>query len=273
MANPEGEVGKQQIRRETDAFLDGVPTSSYSPLQRASINQTLELLNLSPLAVYSSEPGAVPSQPEPALTGALAASLPMMLSVSDSNNRALIFTLLINPATMNHGKTGSVFFSYSRTGYISQMWGPNQDLITSTGSTAAFMVEGEGLTAVARRRSFGLLNFLALVGTYRNNGYELVDPTALRGPLTRVINKVHGVEMYYDGATFMGHFNNFTIDELADSPFVFKYNFEFVISSLSANYNEIKGHFEPQIGGLSSTWDQPPPKKNVLVNQINPSQG
>jgi hypothetical protein len=267
MANPEGTIGRVQIRNETDALLSEVPTSQYSEINKNDTQQILQMLGLTP---NTSQLIASGGRPDPYLTGALSASLPMRFSISNADNMALIFTMLINPANMNHGKTGAVYPTYSRTGYITQMWGPNQDLITATGTTAAFMVEGEGLTAVARRRSFGYLNFLALIGTYRNNGYELLDPSALKGPLTRVINTIHGVEMFYDGQTFMGHFNNFTIDELADKPFVFGYNFEFVISSLSANYNEVRGHFLPQINGLSSPGEKPF-TGNLLVDRVTVS--
>ena len=43
----------------------------------------------------------------------------------------------------------------------------------------------------------------------------------------------------------MGHFNNFTIDDGGESPFILNYSFEFVMSSLSNDYNEINGHFTP----------------------------
>lgn len=264
MPNPEGTIGRDQIRKETDAFLAGAPFSSYASVVGQDVLQVLQTLGIAPTTTQILENGGLPN---PALTGAISASLPMRFSISDANNNGLVFTMLINPATMNHGKTGAVYLNYSRTGYISQMWGPNQDLITATGTSAAFMVDGEGLTAVARSRSFGLLNFLALIGTYRNNGYELADPSALRGPLTRVINHVHGVEMYYDGQIYMGHFNNFTIDELADKPFIFDYNFEFVCSAQSNNYNEVRGHFIPQIGGISGATKQE--NSNVLVGNLD----
>jgi hypothetical protein len=264
MPNPEGTIGRDQIRKETDAFLAGASFTPITQVVGQDILQVLQTLGIAPTTQQLLENGGLPN---PSLTGAIAASLPMRFSISDANNNGLVFTMLINPTTMNHGKTGAVYLNYARNGYISQMWGPNQDLITATGTSAAFMVDGEGLTAVARSRSFGLLNFLALVGTYRNNGYELLDPSALKGPLTRVINKVHGVEMYYDGQVYMGHFNNFTIDELADKPFVFDYNFEFVCSMESGNYNEVKGHFTPQAGGLAHPPAQP--NSSVLVGGVD----
>jgi len=56
---------------------------------------------------------------------------------------------------------------------------------------------------------------------------------------------VHGVEVAYDNQIFTGHFNNFTLDEAADRPFLFDYNFEFVCSTLDDDFNEVRGHFLP----------------------------
>jgi hypothetical protein len=131
--------------------------------------------------------------------------------------------------------------------------------------TAAFMVDGIGLTAVGRRQSFGLQNFMALFYAYRNNGYQLIDPTT-SSTLTRVVNLVHGIEISYDGQIYMGHFNNFTLDENADKPFLFDYNFEFVCSSLSDDYNEIRGHFEP-IPPTGSTIPYPARTTTDILNQ------
>jgi hypothetical protein len=189
----------------------------------------------------------------------------MTMSTVGSTGDRISFTLLINPATMNHGKTAAIYPTYTRQGYITQMWGPNQDLLTSTGMTAAFMVDGIGLTAVGRRQSFGLQNFMALFYAYRNNGYQLIDPTT-SSTLTRVVNLVHGIEINYDGQIYMGHFNNFTLDENADKPFLFDYNFEFVCSSLSNDYNEIRGHFEP-IPPVGSTIPYPARTTTDIFNQ------
>jgi len=43
----------------------------------------------------------------------------------------------------------------------------------------------------------------------------------------------------------MGHFNTFTLDETADSPFIMNYNFEFICSSTSNDYRDVRGHFLP----------------------------
>jgi len=229
---------RKKIRRQVDAFLDGVAsnTSNFAPLKIDSAVKNLQELG----AVNAAQL----TQPNPFVTGAYSAVLPMEFAIADRNGDRLQFQLLINPTSMNHGKTSTVTNSYTRDGYITQVWGTNQGLITSNGTTAAFMIEGGGLTNTARRRSLAYGNFLSFLFTYRNNGYQFIDPTNLKQQLTRVIGLINGVEMYYDNQTFMGHFNNFTIDENAERPFLFDYNFEFVVSSLSDVYNEVRGHFE-----------------------------
>lgn len=230
---------RERIRREVDAFLEGVSsnTSNFAPLKLDS-----SVANLKELGAVNA---AQLTQPNPYVTGAYSAVLPMEFAIADRNGNRLQFQLLINPTSMNHGKTSSVANSFTRDGYITQVWGTNQALLTSNRTTTAFMIEGGGLTNTARRRSLAYGNFLSFLFTYRNNGYQFYDPTNLKQQLTRVINMIHGVEMYYDNQTFMGHFNNFTIDENAERPFLFDYNFEFVVSSLSDNNNEVRGHFEP----------------------------
>lgn len=236
-ARPELADDRVKIRKETENLLSNIQTSSYAELDRVLINDVLSALGAT-TAVGD-------TVPNPFLTGALQAALPLVIAIPDKDGNKLEFTLLINPETWNQGKTSSVQSNYTRDGYITQVWGASQDLITSNGKTAAFMVEGIGLTNTGRRRSFAHLNFMALLYAYRNNGYQLTDPIKLNNQLTRVPNRVRGVEIYYDGHFFMGHFNNFTIDEDASTPFLLNYNFEFVISTLSDDYNEVKGHFEP----------------------------
>lgn len=242
---PDPADDRDKVRRNMDAFLEGIQTSNYSQLSGMS-----DTMLVSEAGAYIT--GATPV-PNPNLTGALSPALPLTLSTSDANNNRIEITLLINPLSMNHSKTGSTSAIYTRSGYVTQVWGLGQDLITSTGTTAAFMVDGVGLTAVSRTRSFAYKNFLSLLYAYRNNGYNLVDPTALQPALTRVINTIQGIEMSYDNQIFMGHFNNFTIDEDASKPFLFNYNFEFVISSLSNDYSEVRGHFSPVPSGMSQS--------------------
>jgi len=253
-----------RVRKETDSFLNGLTTTGYAQLRHDLAHDVLEQAGASftqDLTEFNNGEYGV-SQPNPYLTGAKTALLPMQISIADKDNNRLTFTMLVNPSNLNHGKTSSVYSSYTRNGYITQLWGPNQDLISSTGKTAAFMVEGSGLTNIARRRSFSYANFLVFLYAYRNNGYQFLDPTSFKETLTRVINVIHGVELFYDNHIFMGHFNNFAVDEAAERPYLFDYNFEFVISSLSDTYDEVRGHYTP------IDYKEPSLEKPRLINEV-----
>lgn len=237
---------RRLIRNQSNNFLEHLQFNStdYARLHWMFDTQNLTEGGAVSTALLKNPKTAI----DPALSGALTATLPMSIAVGDRNNERLEFIMLVNPANMTHGKTASISAAYTRKGFITQMWGPNQDLIISTGKTAAFMVDGSGLTNLGRRRSFAYANFLAFVFAYRNNGYLMLDPLTLSSTMTRVINTVHGVEIAYDNQVFTGHFNNFTIDEEADKPFLFEYNFEFVCSTLSGgeeSTDEVRGHFAP----------------------------
>lgn len=198
------------------------------------------------------------------VTGSKQALLPFRISTPSRQGEKLDLVLFVNPESVNMGTTHHTSLGYTRQGYIPQYWGPNQNTITATGRTAAFITDPQGLTNMNRKSSISFLNYMSFLMSYRNNGYRYFDPT-LTGDnayLSRVINMVQGVEIFYDDFLCMGHFNNFTMDETADRPFSFTYNFEFIISSLSSDYSGVKGHFEAlPIGEILTPREQ-------LVNSI-----
>jgi hypothetical protein len=184
------------------------------------------------------------------VTGASPAILPMRIStIGRSFNKngkkvdqRISFTLLINPDSWNQSKTQSSQINYTRNGWVVQLWGPNQDTISSTGKTAAMMTHPTGLDNLNAEMSFAYLNFMSLMSAYRSNGYLFEDFVATN-ELTRCIKMVYGVEIAFDNQILMGHFNNFTLDEDAERPFVFNYNFEFIVSTLSPS-SQIRGHYQ-----------------------------
>ena len=182
-----------------------------------------------------------------ALTGAASAILPMQISTVGFDDEGFVkrntFTMLINPESWNHSKNNSTQTIYTRNGWVLQPWGSNQDTITSTGRTAAFMVPSFGMSNIGSEMSFGYLNFLSLLSAYKNNGYEYADWTEIHN-VTRVISKIHGIQLSYDNNIFMGHFNNFTLDEDETFPFLYNYNFEFIISTLDGAESEVRGHYQ-----------------------------
>ena len=230
-------MSRQRIRNNTDIFLNEVPSSSSYEINR--VDEVPSVID------ESSFPGLANQlrRSKGNLTGVAKPVLPMEISIATTKGQRIVFTMLVAPENVNHGKTHSVAMNYTRKGYVTQHWGPNQDILTATGRTAAFMVEELGLTNILRKRSFAFLNFMALVQAYKNNGYRLLDASEVSDLTTGVVNVVNGVEIAYDNQFFMGHFSNFTLDEDGDHPYLLNYNFEFVISSLSSDYQEVRGHF------------------------------
>jgi hypothetical protein len=178
-----------------------------------------------------------------ALTGAIEPILPMRIVTVSKTGRPIDFTLLINPESWNHAKTNVYQSVYTRAGWSVQLWGPNQDTISSIGKSAAMMNSIIGLDSYMRQTPFAYLNLVALVSAYKTNGYEFYDRIA-PDVTTRVINRVRGVHLIYDGHDFMGHFSNFTLDEDEEHPFIFNYNFEFIVTSLQGAETEIRGHYK-----------------------------
>lgn len=230
-----------QIGRETAAYVGRLRNNNYSSIYPLAMRALAATAGLGEIAGDSTASY---------LTQVRDILLPLTIATcgpADTKTgkyQRLQFTLLVNPESINHGKTHTVNASYSRKGFVTQVWGPNQDLITGNGKTAGFIIPEVGLSNLGMQRSLGFHNFMSFFQTYRNNGYEFMDPLDAKS-LTRVINVVHGIELYYDGQISMGHFNNFTLDEAAESPYLFNYNFEFVCSTLNNVYDEVRGHFIP----------------------------
>jgi hypothetical protein len=227
-------MSKELIRKHTGDFLDNFERSrAYGVLKQTRY-----------FAPISSDPLAEAKNAKyPALTGAYPAILPMQISTIGKNDKRISFTLLINPETWNEGRTYSYQTTYTRTGWVPQLWGANQDTISSTGKSAAFMLPSTGMAKYFQESTFGYLNFLSLLSAYKNNGYKFEDFTKVN-ELTRVVKFVYGVQIAYDENILTGHFNNFTLDETEDSPFVFNYNFEFITTIVSGNDIEIRGHYK-----------------------------
>jgi len=240
-------MSKDSIRKRTGVFLDNLQRSdSFGQLNHGQF-----FTGSQNSLTAGSETIVTQSNSHRALTGAAAAILPMQIAtgkmVRDENGKETLerisFTMLINPETWNLGSTNASQSAYTRDGWVPQLWGPNQGTISSTGRTAAFMTPSTGLDYYNDQLSFGYLNFLALISAYRNNGYIFQDMLGVN-ELTRVIKTVHGIQILYDGQTFCGHFNTFTIDEVEETPFVQNYNFEFIISTFSGSEYEVRGHYK-----------------------------
>jgi hypothetical protein len=236
-------MSKDSIRKQSGVFLENIPKNNNAYKIEGQDQFYTTAMNIGAGVSVVNE--------NPSLTGASKALLPMRIATvglskdKDGNSitKRLEFTMLINPETWNHSKSNSVQPLYTRNGWIAQPWGPNQDTISSTGRTAGFMLPALGFTNIGSEMSFGYLNFLSLMSAYKNNGYEYEDFTTIH-ETTRVIKMIRGIQLSYDNNTYMGHFNNFTLDEDETFPFGYSYNFEFIISALDGSEYEVRGHYQ-----------------------------
>ena len=245
-------MSKENIRERTGIFLDSIQRSNtFGALNQDQFYTDIKNTLTEPgwldnsTIVYQDDSNK-------SLTGAAPAILPLQIATArmvkngdgGETLERISFTMLISPDSWNHGKTQSSQSSYTRNGWVPQLWGPNQDTISSSGKTAAFMTPSTGMDYVNGQLSFGYLNFVALISAYRNNGYVFQDFLSVND-LTRAIKTVHGIQILYDNQILCGHFNSFTIDELEETPFVQNYNFEFIVSTLTGSEYETRGHYRP----------------------------
>jgi hypothetical protein len=225
-------MSKVNTRKETSDFLSGVQSSSS--------------FHLTPQDQFYTSATVLGDSSASSLSGAIEPIIPMRIrSIGRTGfiDEPIDFTLLMNPESWNHAKTNSYQTSYTRSGWVIQLWGPNQDTISSNGKTAAMINSGVGLDSFVRQTTFSYLNFISLIASYKTNGYEFFDRLATN-ITSRVIDRVFGIHIMYDNQEFMGHFSNFTLDEDDEHPYLFNYNFEFVISALSNDETEIRGHYK-----------------------------
>lgn len=230
---------RDAIVRSTEDFLSRVTTTDRNFIGPASDADKV-LPNVGAALKYA--------------TGILGQVKPIIFTIYDQNalenadKWTISLVLLVNPESMNHGRTNTVQSQLTRKGFVIQPWGPNQDMLSAQGRTAAFMTTDEGLAMVTSRSSASYHNLAALASVYRNNGYIYKDrwqDKTTKGH-SRVIDTVRGVAMQYDGDEFEGHFNTFILDNDAANPFTLNFNFEFVCSSLSMDADrEVRGHFLP----------------------------
>jgi hypothetical protein len=157
---------------------------------------------------------------------------------------SISMALLINPSDLTIGQTFMAADAFTRQGWLSTLWGRNQQTLVANLSTAAFYVYGIGLSSFMRNFSLSFKNFVTFVGIFKNNGYYfykgLQNRDFFNSDPGRVINVLDQVKINYDGVDYLGSFSNLTTDENTEMPFRFAFNFEFIVSGLRGEKAE--GH-------------------------------
>ena len=132
-------------------------------------------------------------------------------------------TLFINPTDFTKGFSKKFSTEFTRSGDKTEHYGEELDSIDASGKTAGFYISGIGLTRQFRRDTAAFQNLMQLYMVYRNNGYiyEVNDP--------RRIAKVGSVLISYDGKTYTGSFDSFSLSESSETPYLMSYNFKFTV--------------------------------------------
>jgi hypothetical protein len=160
-----------------------------------------------------------------------------------TNTDEVSLTLLINPEDLTIGQSTIAANSYTRRGWVTNLWGKQQTTISGSGSTAGFYVQGEGLSNFSRRNSLGFINFQTLIALFKNNGYyfhtDQKDNTYFKDS-SRVISVLDQIKIEYDGTSYVGSFSTFSYDDVAEMPYRMTYNIEYVSSGLKGDIFE--GH-------------------------------
>lgn len=164
----------------------------------------------------------------------------------NQDDDVLSLFFLINPIDITIGQTFLAQDSYTREGWLSTIWGKGQPTLLANGTTAAFYLNGSGLTAVNRRQTLSFRNFMSIVAIFKNGGYYYLKGSQNKDLFGvdrgRVISVMDLIKISYDGTEYIGSFNSLTIEESAEVPFRFTFNFEFVISGLRGDPAE--GHLK-----------------------------
>lgn len=157
------------------------------------------------------------------------AFLPMtfwLTGVTAAVNDTPYVTLVVNPEskTENYGKLKNEH--KVRHGYIVEHWGDELLIISMSGKTSGFYTK-HGLTRFNAVNSESYTEFMKFFKIFLNNGTNWVTDPHSGQP---VISTIGRVNISYDNQKYQGSFNSFTLTEEASLPFLFKYDFEFVVT-------------------------------------------
>lgn len=125
----------------------------------------------------------------------------------------------VNPTSMSVQYTKHVERIQTRGGYVEQHWGDSPSEISFTGVTGGLVRLYGGLSSTTnpayggtRRETLAYDKYLDYLALFHNNGsiYDSAGNIVLQGIL----------KMTYDGGTYLGRFENFTVSESAEKPFM-----------------------------------------------------
>jgi hypothetical protein len=169
--------------------------------------------------------------------------------------------LLINPESLSFSTSKKINSQYTRGGYVTEEWGNMQENLQFSGRIGGFYVlnpqiDFSGLNRYERSKSPSFKNLMNLFMMYRNNGMIYDNTTkasegnksnklirnkklaSVNNRIPKMIKKaknrivdIGDVYLNYDGIIYRGSFDEFSIEESADSPYTLSYKFGFTVRS------------------------------------------
>lgn len=145
--------------------------------------------------------------------------------------------LLVNPNELTFAFNKKINEVRARKGWVPEHWGSELDKINASGtSPGLYISKGDqgkqgGLTRYYRRETSSFGNIRSLEMMFRNNGYNFLA-TANSAALslgTGVIETVGKVSIQFRNKTWLGRFDDFTLEEVAERPFFIRWTFTFTV--------------------------------------------
>lgn len=143
----------------------------------------------------------------------------------------LKMVLHVNPTTMSISYTKLITRIQTKGGYVEQHWGEGATSLSFDMATGGFKrlfgglsnVTGGGFnTGGTRRETIAYDKYLDMLALFHNNGsvYDNTGQIVFQGI----------IKVMFDGATYYGWFNSFSVGEAADKPYQFTLNAGFTVS-------------------------------------------
>jgi hypothetical protein len=184
-------------------------------------------------------------------------------SLLDSIDQDLRLVLHVNPKSMQFRYAKQTERVQTRAGWVEFHWGDAAEDITFEAATGGFMrlftglsnVTGFGSGDQGRRETIAYDKYLDLLALFHNNGaiYDAFGNIAVQGYL----------KVTFDGGTYIGWFDTFTVTEEASRPFLFSLSAKFIIDKESMQFRSI---LAPTFAAQSSVVSS-----NLAAGQTAPS--
>lgn len=159
--------------------------------------------------------------------------------------------LLVNPNNLDWSMANRVQETRTRGGFVQEFWSSELDTLSAAGKTAVAYVarndghkkggQGGGLTIRdLRSDSAGYRNLRRLIDLYRSNGviYGMraagnyaVGHEEERPAYRKSLLYSGSVNIFYDGVTYSGYFENFEVMESGESPYWLDWSFTFKVET------------------------------------------